>query len=207
MTTQLAHGEDAIEETCEQDDEHELEEESGPQFFLIHDSPKFSTTATNLNVKFNCSNCKRRKFWSGQEKVPNTDQYLGTLRLIAPENVSPVAYPRFMRHFYHCAALTKEDPCLIKRTAFSSLLHLCEVHKWQAAENGYVTEKLLSEGPTKWNKDIVDKVISQKSQHNLQTQSEEDAMDDGMSMNESNQGVSDDEIFWGEEFEEDEHTF
>uniref|UniRef100_A0A915EBG9 Uncharacterized protein n=1 Tax=Ditylenchus dipsaci TaxID=166011 RepID=A0A915EBG9_9BILA len=57
----------------------------------------------------------------------------------------------------------------------------------------------MSKGPTKWKKDTVDEVISQKSQHDSQAEWEGEAFEDGMSVDESNEVISDDEIFWDEE--------
>uniref|UniRef100_A0A915CRE4 Uncharacterized protein n=1 Tax=Ditylenchus dipsaci TaxID=166011 RepID=A0A915CRE4_9BILA len=51
------------------------------------------TSATNLSAKFFCPTSKIVKKWSGQQVVENTEQSLGTLRLIAAANVAPVAYP------------------------------------------------------------------------------------------------------------------
>uniref|UniRef100_A0A915D8T8 Uncharacterized protein n=1 Tax=Ditylenchus dipsaci TaxID=166011 RepID=A0A915D8T8_9BILA len=88
------------------------EEDAGPQFFIIQKDQlmqllqrcfkcgskisakvRLYTSVTNLSAKFFCPTCKIVKKWSGQQMVENTEQSLGTLRLIAAANVAPVAYP------------------------------------------------------------------------------------------------------------------
>uniref|UniRef100_A0A915CQW4 Small ribosomal subunit protein uS4 n=1 Tax=Ditylenchus dipsaci TaxID=166011 RepID=A0A915CQW4_9BILA len=153
----------STEETYLEEDDEEVQPTDHSKFFIIQldqlklllqkcydcgsdrvSSPHFSKQATNLSVKFWCNECRRNKYWRGQKKVENSQQYEGTLSVVAAAVVAPVAFPeskkkcnhelkeagpRFMNHLWYASSLPKGDPKVVKETALSSLLHLAGVHK------------------------------------------------------------------------------
>uniref|UniRef100_A0A915EP34 Uncharacterized protein n=1 Tax=Ditylenchus dipsaci TaxID=166011 RepID=A0A915EP34_9BILA len=89
-------------------------EDAGPQFSLFK-RIKLCNCFSDVSMPNFLSYLQIVKKWSGQQMVENTEQSLGTLRLIAAANVAPVAYPvilvlmgTFIKHYFDGGTLSNQ---------------------------------------------------------------------------------------------------